>query len=44
MVIKVDKLIGKKTNSKNTEDKIKKLGNKILYLTIKEINFIINKK
>jgi 3-deoxy-D-manno-octulosonic-acid transferase len=39
----VDKLFMSKNNSKNIEFKIKTLGNKILNLTLKEVNFFVNK-
>ena len=39
----VDKLFMSKNNSKNIELKIKALGNKILNLTLKEVNFFVNK-
>ena len=41
---KVDLMLKKKNNSKNINLKIKKLGNRILNSTLKEINFFINKK
>ena len=41
---KVDSMIGKKNNSKNIRIKIKKLGDKILKSTLKEINTFIENK
>ena len=43
LTAKIDKILNTKTNSKNIEIKIKKLGNKILNSTFKEINYFINK-
>ena len=43
LTLKVDKMFNNKNNSKNLEFKIKNLGNKILNLTLNEINFFINK-
>ena len=40
----VDRIFGTKNNSKNIESKIYKLGNKILNLTLKEVNFFIDKR
>ena len=40
---KVDQLLTNKKNSKNLQLKIKNLGNKILNLTLNEINFYMNK-
>jgi len=44
LLTNVDKIFRTKNNSKNIESKIKKLGNKILNLTSKEVNLFINKK
>ena len=41
---KVDSMIGKKNNSKNIRIKIKKLGDKILKSTLKEINTLFENK
>ena len=43
LILKVEKMINSKSNNKNLEVKIKKLGNKILKLTLDEVNFFINK-
>jgi len=40
---KVDQLLANKKNSNNLELKIKNLGNKILNLTLNEINFYMNR-
>ena len=40
---KIDKIFDMKTNSKNIEIKIKKLGDKILNSTFNEIDYFINK-
>ena len=39
----IEKIFKNKMNSKNIENKIKKLGHKILNITLKEINTFINK-
>ena len=43
MVNSVDELFKKKTNFNNKNLKIKILGNKILNLALKEVNFFVNK-
>ena len=43
MIYNIDRSFKIKNNSKNLESKIKNLGNKILYLSLKEVNFFINK-
>jgi hypothetical protein len=40
---KVDQLLTNKKNSKDLELKIKNLGNKILNLTLNEINFYMDR-
>ena len=42
LTAKIDKIFNMKTNSKNLEVKIKKLGDKILNSTFNEINYFIN--
>jgi len=42
LTAKIDKILNTKTNSKNIEIKIKKLGNKILDSTFNEIGYFIN--
>jgi 3-deoxy-D-manno-octulosonic-acid transferase len=43
LVIKVDKMLNRKNNSKNIQLKIKNLGNKILNSTLNEVDFYIKK-
>ena len=43
LTLKVEQILNSKKNSKNLQLKIKSLGNKILNLTLNEINFYINK-
>jgi len=43
LLLKVDKMLNNKNNSKNLKLKIKNIGNKILNSTLNEINFYINK-
>ena len=43
LIYTVDKMFKNKTNSKNIKLKIKKLGNKILNSTLKEVNLLIAK-
>ena len=44
MVNKIDRIFKNKNDSLVIKNKIKSLGNKILNLTIKEVNFLIDKK
>jgi len=43
LTLKIEQILNSKNNSKNLQLKIKSLGNKILNLTLNEINFYINK-
>ena len=43
MTNKIVKIYSNKANSKNIESKIRKLGDKILNLTLKEVNFLLSK-
>ena len=43
LLLKVDKMLNNKNNSKNLKLKIKNIGNKILNSTLNEVNFYINK-
>ena len=43
IIYNIEKLFKNKMNSKNIENKITKLGHKILNITFKEINTLINK-
>ena len=43
MTNKIVKMFSNKANSKNIESKIRKLGDKILNLTLKEVNFLLSK-
>jgi len=43
IIYNIEKLFKNKMNSKNIENKITKLGHKILNITFKEINTFINK-
>ena len=44
LVYEVDKMLNNKNKNRSLKLKIKNLGNKILSSTLKEINFLINKK
>ena len=44
MLNNVDKLLKNKTNSNKIKNRIKDLGNNILNLTLKEVNFFVNKR